>query len=151
MVFFSLRSFGWLMLTLFGIFLDQASKIWAQLTLQGSDTEFGFNLAYNRAIAFSLPVPLWGIYLAAAVVLIGVLIFAIKERWFKDWRLTLGLCLLFAGGLGNLIDRVRLGYVIDFIQIGPWPTFNLADCFVFVGVVILALFQGRSGVDEGAQ
>ena len=41
------------------------------------------------------------------------------------------------GAIGNLIDRVRLGYVTDFVAIGPWPKFNIADSAITVGVLIL--------------
>jgi signal peptidase II len=52
-------------------------------------------------------------------------------------RLALGLVL--GGALGNLTDRVRLGHVIDFIDLRWWPVFNLADSAIVVGVVVLAL------------
>ena len=41
------------------------------------------------------------------------------------------------GALGNLVDRVRLGYVVDFLSVGPWPNFNVADSAITVGVLIL--------------
>lgn len=53
-------------------------------------------------------------------------------------RVALGLIL--GGAIGNLIDRVRLGHVVDFIDLGWWPVFNLADSSIVVGVVLLALF-----------
>ena len=65
--------------------------------------------------------------------------------------------LIFAGTVGNLIDRLARGYVTDFIDIGPWPTFNVADSSMVCGVILLALFilQGASGVfsrtGEGAR
>ena len=52
-------------------------------------------------------------------------------------RLSLGL--LLGGAVGNIIDRIHLGHVVDFIDLGVWPVFNLADAAVTVGVVILAL------------
>ncbi|MDP9366253.1 MAG: signal peptidase II [Chloroflexota bacterium] len=42
------------------------------------------------------------------------------------------------GAVGNLLDRARLGYVVDFVSVGPWPTFNLADSAISVGVVVFA-------------
>ena len=64
-------------------------------------------------------------------------------RWFlpintKTGKLSLGLIL--GGTIGNLIDRIRLGYVTDFIDIGIWPTFNLADSSVVTGVIILVAY-----------
>ena len=53
---------------------------------------------------------------------------------------SLGLGLIFAGLIGNLIDRLNYGYVIDYIKISAWPTFNLADIFTVTGVIILILY-----------
>lgn len=60
------------------------------------------------------------------------------------WRLrpapaasTIGVGLILGGAIGNLADRVRLGFVVDFISVGAWPTFNLADSAITVGVVAL--------------
>ena len=44
------------------------------------------------------------------------------------------------GTIGNLVDRIRLGYVTDFIDVGIWPTFNLADSSVVIGVIILVAY-----------
>lgn len=53
--------------------------------------------------------------------------------------------LLMGGALGNVVDRVRLGYVVDFIAVGAWPKFNLADSAVTVGVVLLAWSMIQAG------
>ncbi|MDX1687973.1 MAG: signal peptidase II [Candidatus Promineifilaceae bacterium] len=74
-------------------------------------------------------------------------------------RIALGLQL--GGALGNLIDRLRLGHVTDFLDFGPWPVFNLADTSIVAGVVILAILMLQEqrelrehsgpGGDEGEQ
>jgi signal peptidase II len=51
-----------------------------------------------------------------------------------------GLIFLFAGTVGNLINRMFLGYVIDFIDLPHWPTFNFADMFINVGVILLIIY-----------
>ncbi len=56
--------------------------------------------------------------------------------------------LILGGALGNLIDRIRLGYVTDFITLPHWPAFNLADCAITVGVVVLAWTMIRDGQEE---
>ena len=48
------------------------------------------------------------------------------------------LALIIGGATGNLIDRVRFGYVVDFLDFRVWPVFNIADCAIVVGVAILA-------------
>jgi signal peptidase II len=55
-----------------------------------------------------------------------------------------GVGLLFGGALGNLIDRLRFGYVVDFIDFGFWPVFNLADTAIVFGVVLVAIAVLRS-------
>ncbi len=52
--------------------------------------------------------------------------------------IAVGSGLIFGGAIGNLIDRVRLGFVVDFIRVASWPTFNLADSAITVGVIALA-------------
>ncbi|MCA1555023.1 MAG: signal peptidase II, partial [Chloroflexi bacterium] len=54
-------------------------------------------------------------------------------------RISLGLML--GGALGNMIDRVRFGYVVDFIDLGWWPVFNVADSCVVIGVTMLAIYM----------
>jgi signal peptidase II len=55
---------------------------------------------------------------------------------------------LIGGSVSNLFDRITNGYVTDFIHVSHWPTFNLADCFIVVGVVLLLVGLGR--LDHGA-
>jgi len=67
----------------------------------------------------------------------------------EDRLARLGLALFVGGGLGNLLDRVRLSYVVDFIQWHwhdrwAWPTFNVADAAVLLGAALLILTQGRN-------
>ena len=67
-------------------------------------------------------------------------------------RFTVGL--LLGGALGNLVDRLRMGAVVDFIDVGPWPVFNLADSSIVVGMALLVasvvLFSDGSGDSEEA-
>ena len=57
--------------------------------------------------------------------------------------MNIGLGLQLGGALGNLIDRIRVGYVVDFIDFKVWPVFNIADSSIVVGVAILALSMLR--------
>ncbi len=58
----------------------------------------------------------------------------------RHWILRIALGLMLGGALGNVVDRLRLGSVVDFIDIGPWPIFNAADSFVTTGAVTFMLF-----------
>lgn len=90
----------------------------------------------------------------------GVSIFIAVWMWrIRDGRyltLALGLSLVLGGAVGNLVDRIRLGYVVDFIQVWfgswPFPSFNVADSAITVGAALLIIdsifFSGRDEADR---
>jgi len=80
------------------------------------------------------------------IVIILILAFAFSSRlpFLSGWLGKLSLGLILGGTMGNLIDRLRLGYVTDFIDVGFWPAFNVADSAVTVGVLIFAYALLRS-------
>jgi signal peptidase II len=148
-----------------GVFLlDQASKAWARKTLRfGDDVNvipgfLNFIYAENTGVAFSQfnnggETGRWllsGLAFAAAV---AVLYYFWRTPKTED-RILSACAMLLAGIVGNLTDRVRLGYVIDFIdvQFGNWhyPTFNIADAAICVGagLLILDLFLTRKKQSE---
>lgn len=148
--------FGWragYLIAAVGIFLvDQYTKAWAVRALRfGNDRTIisgFFDLVYaeNRGIAFGQlqgggNFGRWlfvGLAVAAAIA-----VFYYFLRTPGDDDRVLGACaLLHAGIVGNLTDRARLGYVIDFIDIHAhsyhWPTFNIADASITIGALLLA-------------
>lgn len=134
--------------------LDQASKAWATAKLQFIDTMvilpnfFRFTYARNRGVAFSLFADSqfetkWILASISTIAAVGVGYYLVRAAG-NSRRLNLALSLLLAGIVGNLIDRVRLGEVVDFIDFHwydqyTWPTFNVADASICVGAVLLAL------------
>ena len=76
--------------------------------------------------------------LLALVVLTGLTIYYVRLRAPSPW-LAAAVGMIFGGSAGNLIDRARLGYVVDFVAVGPWPKFNIADSAITVGVAALAV------------
>jgi len=93
-------------------------------------------LARNTGIAFSrLSGAGVALIVAIACVAVGVAI----AIWKTPPRFTLPLALILGGAVGNLMDRVRWRSVVDFISVGPWPTFNLADMAIAAGAVWVAL------------
>lgn len=133
--------------------LDQASKAWAIRKLRfGGDMEIipGFlNFAYaqNTGVAFSMfddggSTGRWALSGLAFVAAIAVMYFFWKTPRNDD-RILGALALLLAGIVGNVFDRMQLGFVIDFIdvQFGNWhyPTFNLADTAICIGAGLLLL------------
>ena len=106
------------------IFLDQLSKYIVRTAGHyTTNTGIAFGLLPNNNLVFLL--------LTTTIILI-LGYYAIKYP-------SLGLALLLGGAIGNLIDRVVLGHVIDFIRIWLWPSFNLADAANTIGVIIIIL------------
>ena len=69
---------------------------------------------------------------------VAVLILLYRSQRFPTGLLRLSLGLQLGGAFGNLVDRVRLGHVTDWVDVGPWPVFNIADASIVTGLVILA-------------
>jgi signal peptidase II len=137
-----------------GVFLiDQSTKAWAVRSLRfGGDMPVisGFlNFAYaeNTGVAFSMlddhgATGRWGLSVVAMVA--GALVIYFFWRTPRsDDRILGALALLLAGIVGNVVDRMRLGFVVDFIdvQFGSWhyPTFNVADMAIVVGAGLLII------------
>ncbi len=128
---------------------DQATKLWVVQQL-GPTTMTNFipligdtvRIAYshNTGVAFSLFQGYPQILTISALLIISGAIYFYAKHLPNERRLmqvTLGLIL--GGALGNLIDRIRLGYVVDFIQVGWFPIFNVADSAISVGAALLML------------
>jgi signal peptidase II len=126
--------------------LDQLTKWWAVTTLASGPIDvFGstvqFALARNSGSAFSLFQGFTPVLAVVAVIIIVVLIRMLRSA--SDRWTILGLALVLGGALGNLVDRLfrspgfLRGEVIDFISVGWWPTFNIADAALTVGVVLI--------------
>jgi len=100
---------------------------------------FALEYAQNRGAAFGLFGGSPEVVTAAAVlILVGVIAYAIVRHHASGWFWA-GIGLVVGGAVGNLIDRLRLGYVVDFVAVGPWPNFNVADAAISVGVACLAI------------
>jgi signal peptidase II len=129
------------------LILDQISKYFAKIYLENPiiliDNIFKFEYAENTGIAFSLPVP-YVLILISNIFIIGTLIYlAITEFDFSNNIAKIATSLVIAGGMGNLIDRLIFGYVIDFISIWQYPFFNLADAYIITAVLLLVVFYGK--------
>ncbi len=157
----------WYLLAAFGIYMvDQMSKAWAVRTLRlGQDKTIiagflDFAYAENPGIAFGQlqeggEFGRWMLAALAALAAVGVLLYLFRTERTEDR--VLGACALLLSGIaGNLTDRVRLGHVIDFIEVHlgsfQWPTFNVADAAICVGAALLALdiiFEGKREKAKG--
>ncbi len=151
---------GYLLASLGIYMVDQSSKAWAVRALRFGDDRtiirgfLDFVYTENRGIAFgqlqeSGSFGRWFFVVLAVAAALAVLYYFFRSPRNDDR--VLGACaLLLAGIAGNLTDRVRLGYVIDFIVLHAgtwhWPTFNVADASISVGALLLAfdlVFEGK--------
>jgi signal peptidase II len=142
---------------------DQATKAWAVRRLRFGETVNVFDhvlqLAYaeNTGIAFGRlqeggEFGRWMLAGLAALAIVGLLLYFFRTRRTDD-RVLGAVALLLAGVGGNLCDRVRLGHVVDFIEVFigsfQWPTFNVADAAICAGAALLALDLILEGRKEG--
>jgi signal peptidase II len=97
----------------------------------------------NRGAAFGLLQDQTAFFVIVGVVVVGAIAVSYRHLPTSGFRLHLALGLQLGGALGNLIDRVRQGYVVDFVDFGYrsnwWPVFNVADSAIVIGVALLAL------------
>ena len=139
----------WLIVSAVVVVLDLATKEWVSSVFRYGETRevwpfFNLVLVHNTGAAFSFLAGAGGwqrwFFSVIAVVISGVLVWMLRKP--ETGRLlSAALALVLGGALGNLYDRVTLGYVVDFIQLhaGGWffPAFNVADSAITAGVALL--------------
>ena len=151
----------WYALAVLVVALDQLSKQAASRWLEYARPQeifawFNLTLHHNQGAAFSFLSGAggWQRWFFAVLALV---ISAVLVRWLaglkrNQWVLSLGLALILGGAVGNLVDRLLLGYVVDFISVhyAEWyfPTFNIADSAICVGAVLVLLDSFRGAETE---
>lgn len=154
----------WLLLSAVVVLLDQYTKWLALEHLQLHDPVpvidgvLNWMLAYNEGAAFSFLADQGGwqrwFFTGLAAVVSVVLVVWLSRTPRSDWRNALPLALILGGAVGNVIDRARLGHVVDFIDVyygsWHWPAFNIADSAICVGAVCLVAFSLFGGKDPAA-
>lgn len=94
---------------------------------------------YNTGVAFGMFQGFGGIFTIIAIIVSAAIIYYYPRVSAEDWTLRLAMGLQMGGALGNMIDRLTVGYVTDFISVGNFAVFNVADSSITVGVAILLL------------
>lgn len=150
---FPLRGFAFLGLAGLVVVLDQLTKRLAEdrlgrtsvrsVPLPAVGDYLRFTYVENRGAAFGLLQDQTAFFVFVGVLVVGVIAASYRYLPRSGFRLHLALGLQLGGALGNLIDRIRQGYVVDFVDFGYhsnwWPVFNVADSAIVVGVALLAL------------
>ncbi|MFK5969156.1 MAG: signal peptidase II [Candidatus Marithrix sp.] len=150
----------WIWISLLVIILDQVSKLWMDSNLSFNQPVnllpfFDLRLLYNEGAAWSFLANAGGwqrwFLSGLSLVISGVLLVWLIRLERRQIWLAIALSLVLGGALGNLIDRVVYGHVIDFIDIyyqqWHWPAFNIADSAISVGAVMLvidAILEGKN-------
>lgn len=137
--------------------IDYALKAWAVAALKGKETIIlingllGLTYVENRGAAFGIFSGKQTMLIILSVAIIAVLEYYLIKEKPKSPLVLSTITLVIAGGLGNLIDRVIQGYVVDYIdvnQLFSFPMFNFADCCVTVGEALIILIIVMSEVKE---
>lgn len=133
------------------VIADQVTKVLAFEHLRRQEIEllpfFKLSLAFNTGAAFSFLADAGGwqnfFFVGVAFVVSVIILFMVRRLGANDIQVAVGLTLVLGGAIGNVIDRVRLGYVVDFLDFyyRAWhfPTFNIADSAITVGAILLIL------------
>jgi len=142
----------WLWISLIVVILDQAAKQIAEAQLTPHQAVnlfpyFDWYLTYNTGAAFSFLANAGGwqrwLFTVIAIIISIVIVQWVRKLPSEDTLTAASLCLILGGAIGNLIDRVYLGHVIDYIQVWlgsyPFPAFNIADASISVGAALLIL------------
>ncbi len=151
----------WLWVSLLVVVLDQITKQMAAAWLNYAEPVavaplFNLTLLHNTGAAFSFLAQAGGwqrwFFALLALVVSVVLLIWLRRLQSHEWRTALALVLILGGAVGNLIDRVLYGYVIDFLDFYwgsyHWPAFNIADSAITVGAGVMlwdAVRTPRSG------
>jgi signal peptidase II len=144
----------WLALSVVVIVLDQWTKSIAVAALQYQIPVpvmpgLNWTLVHNQGGAFSFLSDHDGwqrwFFLVVSSIVTVVLIEWLRRTARHQWLLCMPLALLIGGAIGNLIDRARLGYVVDFVDVyygqSHWPAFNVADSGITVGIILLIAYE----------
>jgi signal peptidase II len=94
---------------------------------------------YNTGVAFGMFQGFGGIFTVIAIIVSAAIIYYYPRVPVEDWPLRLAMGLQMGGALGNMIDRLTQGHVTDFISVGNFAVFNVADSSITIGVAILLL------------
>ena len=142
---------SWYALALVVALLDQLAKYWVSASFHYGEVRpitgfFNLVLTHNQGAAFSFLASAagWQRGFFIVVALIAIVVIAVMlARHAGDTLFCLSLALILGGALGNVIDRIALGYVVDFLDFylagWHWPAFNLADSAISAGAVLLVV------------
>lgn len=129
------------------VLIDQITKFWIARELFLGESFpvikniFHLTLVHNTGIAFGLGKGNTTIFIIISLIAVWLLVYSLLKKEISGFGAAslarLSLSLILAGALGNLIDRLRFGYVIDFLDLRVWPVFNVADSAITIAAILL--------------
>lgn len=130
------------------VVIDQITKYLSVGSLKGAssvvliDKLLSLTYVENRGAAFGILQNARWVFIAFTIIAIIFIIYYKLRYKPQSNTLNSALCLITSGAIGNLIDRVGRGYVVDMIEITfiDYPVFNVADCFVVIGAILLSIY-----------
>lgn len=133
---------------LIAVLLDRVTKTWAVSALKGQEAiellpgVFQFNYVENSGAAFSFLSGQRALLLVITFAILAVVLFFLFRGRKEPLLYRISLAMVAGGAVGNLIDRIAYGYVVDFLDFNliHYPVFNVADCFVVVGAILLCVY-----------
>ena len=152
----------WLLLSAAIVAADLATKAWVTALFRYGEVRevtpfFNLVLVHNTGAAFSFLANAGGWqrwFFTVVTVVISVVLLVMLRRQHANRLLALAVAMVLGGAIGNLFDRVRFGYVVDFVQLHAagysFPAFNVADSAISIGVVLLIWDSLRSGAAAAA-
>jgi signal peptidase II len=143
------RDFIFFTITLLVLIIDQLTKYFvkANLTLSESvpviNNIFHITLIQNFGISFGMlnVSALRWIFVIITVIIVGIILYYYKQ--IKKQFPLICTALILGGALGNLMDRILLGFIVDFIDFRIWPAFNIADAAITLGVIALIVYYWK--------
>jgi len=151
----------WIWLAIVVVILDQLTKYIASTSLEMHQPiavmpMFNWTLMHNTGAAFSFLAneggwQRWFFAVIAIVVSVVIVLWIKRLEQHEKWQ-AIALALILGGAIGNVIDRIYLGYVVDFIQVyyqqWYWPAFNIADSAISIGVAMIIIESVREYLSE---
>ncbi len=140
-------------IAVFAVLADQLSKhfvVQAAQPVEGNSawsSDFipgimSFIYRENRGAAFSMLSDNRWVFMSVSAVAMAIILYLLIKEYRRHVLLNISLAMVLGGGIGNMIDRIRLGYVVDFFktEFVDFAIFNVADCFITVGAILLGVY-----------
>ena len=137
-----------IIITVFSVILDQLSKYFIVQTMELHTSKpfipYVLSLYHtrNEGAAFSMLVDQRWVFMVVSTISMIIIVWLLYKEYKRHPLLNVALSMVLGGGIGNMIDRVRLGYVVDFFHVDfvDFAVFNVADSFITVGAILLIIY-----------